>query len=344
MWPLLLLVLAIAVYFAFLRNPPAEDLTADEVAGSWNTGIARLGISPVYPASEDFYVGDLWATIRRAEDADPDQKIASAKKDNNSTWLGKSVRLDYIDLRPVMIDANHKQPVFTDTSNYTNGQASNGETLVENDKRPDPNQIALTLAAFPGVTITRQAKINSSAGWSLASFGLSAGDKRTDEIRIPVAETYGVSAGAAFNMLADWCAKKETTYRCTDDYARHVMAFSISEQILKPNFQTRIQLQLVYRVFMTREIDESNEINGVRGVDLQSNVKSAADPHTAAPVQGKPDESPPAQPSEPGLGLKTTVSLADGHAIALHQVFQRPLVFGYRAVSIDLTPVKKDAK
>ena len=55
-------------FFAFvlLVVRPFGDATENpekELATEWNVGIAQLGISPVYPPEEDFYVGDILAVV-----------------------------------------------------------------------------------------------------------------------------------------------------------------------------------------------------------------------------------------------------------------------------------------
>jgi hypothetical protein len=133
-WPILAFVLLAVIYFGVFHSAPNDEVRADDVASAWNDGIARLGILPVYPASEDFNVGDVWATIRKADDTDPNDQDTSAKRNTKSTWLGKSVRIGYIDLRPDIEEANEKKPVFPDTSNYTPGEASHGEVLLKSSR------------------------------------------------------------------------------------------------------------------------------------------------------------------------------------------------------------------
>src|ERR1700719_3917330 len=46
---------------------PSEDPNEADVAVKWNQSIAKLGILPIYPPEEDFYVGDVWGIISEAD-------------------------------------------------------------------------------------------------------------------------------------------------------------------------------------------------------------------------------------------------------------------------------------
>jgi hypothetical protein len=57
-------------YILFLVRPFSTiDLgsKSEDIASSWNASISRLGISPIFPPQEDFYVGDIWAVIVDSE-------------------------------------------------------------------------------------------------------------------------------------------------------------------------------------------------------------------------------------------------------------------------------------
>ena len=92
-WPVasgvLLTALVVAIGWPFLNTP---DPTPDDIATSWNKGIARLGLLPVFPPSEDLHVGDIWAVV--VEDA----------ADPSAPLLGKAVRVDRIGRPPLQIE------------------------------------------------------------------------------------------------------------------------------------------------------------------------------------------------------------------------------------------------
>jgi hypothetical protein len=119
------------------------------VATAWNEGIARLGILPLYPPSEDFYVGDVWAVLADAAIVDSGKQPSQIAKGGKSTLIGKSVRIAYIDLRTQMKAAKDMQPIFPDTSEVKVGETFHTENLAELSERPPNDQIALSLTAFP---------------------------------------------------------------------------------------------------------------------------------------------------------------------------------------------------
>jgi hypothetical protein len=92
-------------------------MTEKDVAAAWNEGIARLGILPVYPPGEDFYVGDVWAVIAGANVPGTNE----SKSAGQTTLLGKSVRIANIDLRKEMQAAKNQQPKFSDTTSGYKG-------------------------------------------------------------------------------------------------------------------------------------------------------------------------------------------------------------------------------
>ena len=138
----------------------------------------------------------------------------------------------------------------------------------------------------------------------------------------------------------DWCSDADTQIYCSEDYARQALAFAISDGVLhKTNgvFDTRVSLQFVYRVFMTREIDRLNAVSGGLNADLQTGAKPpVASP--AAPTDFRTSGTATSISTPSGdatqAGSRSELLMSNGVQIGLHEVFQRPLVFGYRAITI----------
>lgn len=338
--------LAVALIFLFQPFGSSPDTTAENVAAAWDEGIARLGISPLYPPAEDFYVGDVWAVIADVQTPGMDNSTAQPAQFEATTLLGKSVRIGYIDLRGEIRSAKDGQPVFPDTADYKGDDKVHQEALLEIDKPPSADKIALSLAAFPGVTITHKINTAASVGWGIGAFGLGRQNDELEQIRIPIAETYGAPVGAAFNRLDEWCAEPKTHIFCSDVYARHILAYAVSNHVLDQTngkYNLQIALQFIYRVFMTREIDHTQVVSGDLAANFQFNAKQAE--HTPAATEAKP-----AKTGEPAFSAlpesddankpasTSAVALANSTQIGLHEVFQRPLVFGYRAITVNLVP------
>jgi hypothetical protein len=337
-WRGILATLVLCFIFFFVRPFAASPrLDADDLATSWNQSIARLGISPLFPPEEDFHVGDVWAVIADGED---------------TPLLGKAVRVAHLDLRDEIYKARNRQPVFADTASFAADGRGRGQSPIESNQTID-ERIVLTLAAFPGLTITHTTRSAGSLGWSIGGLGAGRDDQSIEEIRIPVAETYGIPYADALVRLDDWCADEQTKIHCTDAFLRRVLAYSISNQVLATRngkYIFRLHLRLVTRVFLTREIEQRRVVTSARGGTAQSSAETVrrADPANAGEnktleVRNRDALDTLTQnvgSTSRGGGPSATISnfLAGGSEIEIHRVFQRPVAFGFRAVTISLTP------
>lgn len=337
-WQILTAVLVMAFVVAVVRPfEKIKDPDSEDVALAWNKSIARLGISPVFPPEEDLHVGDVWAVIAEA-------------KGSESPILGRAVRIDRLDLRDLIKNASKERPVFAETM-----QASKELPYRKQDRKevPRPEQddglITLTLAAFPGITITHRAKASGSLGSVFGGLGAARDDQQLEEIRIPTAETYGVMANDALLKLLMWCNDEHTKLRCSDKYVRNVVSYAITPKVLdvsEGQYNASLQLHLVTRVFLTREIVQRRHRIDTRGGAVQVSKETGAG-----------DTSPGANPPETGdaaldaLQKNVNTSAAtrsssgaastfrgDDTEVTINQVFQRPLVFGYRSVTLNLPP------
>jgi hypothetical protein len=303
------LLAALAIAFIMVAVRPFDDLpesAGDDVAIEWNASMSRLGIVPVFPPVEDLHVGDLWAIVTEGN--------------KDAPLLRKSVRLTHIDLRDVLQAEHVGQPVFPDTATAdVNGEAHiQPSSEVARAKPADP--ISLTLTAFPGISIRHGRYVTGSIGARLLGFRAVRDALSSEDIRIPVAETYGVNAAMAIARLTTWCKEPDTQIYCTDGFVRRVLAFSVSDQVLATSngrYVFRLQLCLVTRVFLMREIEYRNLQQG--SIDTSASA-----------------ETPPVSPSLGSLTGAGKVAQERRTDVALRQVFQRPLVFGFRSVNIAL--------
>ncbi|MGO4403956.1 hypothetical protein AB4Z10_06775 [Bosea sp. RAF48] len=321
--------IAIWQYLTFREEEP---VTAASIAASWNSSIAKLGITPVFPPEEDLHVGDVWAVI---EDADESQAI-----------LGKAVRIAHISLREdLKREANLKRPTFSRTVELENGKKIRKQSNYEVDAGDVSDKIKLSLALFPGITINKSVKASSLIDSVGLTFGLSSGRNDAEEIKIPISETYGVSAGIAAARLDIWCKDPPTQLYCRDEFLRRVMAFAVNERVLATKdgaYTAKIQLRLVNRVFMTREIEHRK----TRDFALGASARAAVPPAEAEPVGAGAASSSEARIKSLedrvsallSGGPGGTYSRADSNEFALKQLLERPVVFGFRAVSTSIVP------
>jgi hypothetical protein len=333
LWPAIGIVFAL-LFTLFVIQPfgTGGALNDDDVAAAWTTSISRLGILPVYPPSEDIHVGDLWGVVADAED---------------TLLLNKAVRLAQINLRDEVV-GDARGPMFADTAELVQGQTFRHQDT--NEVAPIGNQITLSLAAFPGIVIKHNTKTSGAAG---LGFGLFLGQRdndETEEIRIPTAETYGAPVVASLGKLTEFCADQKTSLYCTDEFARRALAYATGARVLATlngEYRARLQLSLITRTYATREIQQNRVRRDNRGGQVAVSTAPGPTGAVAAPPAATQTAAADAQPPS-GSSLpanpqgSAAVNLVRGNEaqIELRQVFKRPLVFGYRAITISLTPSK----
>jgi hypothetical protein len=345
LWVGVVVLVVVGFLFVVVRPfaRPPTDATAEDVASSWNKSIARLGMLPVYPPEEDFHVGDVWVVVAETD---------------YLPLLGQAVRLAHIDLRDEIKAARHQEPIFANTAEIPKDASYRPEPIIEASKlEASDDHIVLSLAGFPGITITRSLRATAGLAASLADAGGTRDASETEEITIPVAETYGAPASRAFAKLDTWCTASETKIYCTDEFARRVLAFAANAEVLTVKngvYTSKLQVRLVTRVFLTREIEHKRFRTDSRGVVAgasfdagkatrsplrmgaaeSSGSATSDDARPRSKIAGGDATDLPPVPSSPGGTISSAQT--DGTVIQLKQVFQRPIVFGYRAITITL--------
>jgi hypothetical protein len=325
LWPVLAIVFAALFILGVIRPFDKRDnLNPDDVAAAWIGTIGRLGIIPVFPPSEDIQVGDLWAVI-----ADADDKLL----------LNKAVRIAHIDLRD-QITADATRPVFPDTVELQPGHTFRHQDYTE-IKSTKSDQISPSIAAFPGITISHSTKASASAASGFGLFSGGRDDELVEEIRIPTAETYGAPAVDAFGKLDLFCAGENTHIYCTDEFIRRALAYVTDDRVLATDhYLARLQISLVIRTYSTREIEQKRERKDSRNGQLSATAQPSASTPASTTANGSAENggtsSAPAHIGANGVNAALNASGGDETQLALKQVFQRPVVFGFRAISIAL--------
>jgi hypothetical protein len=275
-------VLAIGIILAIVRpfEKPLSQLEAQDVAEAWTYSVNRLGLLPVYPPEEDFNVGDVWVVI-----APPSDKPSAI-----IPILGEGLRVGHIDLSTYMRRPKD-EPVFADTTEQEKEGFRHLDPVARAATDRGIDKISLTLAAFPGVTIRHSIRASGGVGGSLATLGGGRNETETEELQIPIAETYGVPSAQAFVELEKTC---DTTWRtiCTDSWARQALAFAVTDRVLNATnsegnyrYNDRLLLRIVYRVFLTREIKHKQYRAATRGAEGRSSIggSRSAPARAAAP-------------------------------------------------------------
>lgn len=332
-------MMVVVGYFIFnivRLDQEARPLTSDDVARAWNEDISRLGIIPIYPPQEDFHVGDVWAVI-----AD----------DEASPLLGRAVRIGRLDLREEIVGGEKGRPVFSDTADLAAGTTVRRQSRTEIEE-PDnaKKRISTAITAFPFITINRATNSTGAAGMSWLGLSGARDERFTVQIQIKHVETYGAPAIEAYGRLDDWCASPETKAYCDNDtVARNLLAAAVSPDVLKEEagkYAMRVQLRLVTRVFLTREIVSRRLTVDSRGAALQV----SSDPgKPTGPLPADPGKvADPQKEGQNAVARATTGNAAAGDQgrlsmlrsdetdVGINGVFNRPVVFGFRAITIKL--------
>jgi hypothetical protein len=328
-WQIATAILILA--FILIEVRPFERtaiLDSEAVASAWNESISRLGIQPAFPPDEDIYVGDIWAVIVSSE---------------NKALLNRGVRVGHIDLRSDIVSAKKGAPLFANTPKMSSDEKYRALSRLEEIKtNDDADRISLTLAAFPGITITHTHKATGALG---KIFGAGSDEQDTEEIRIPTAESYGAPARTAYRRFNEWCVQNENKEYCDSDAPiRAILAYAISPDVLNKSngqYDTEVRLQLITRVFLMREIEHRRGRNRTTNLAVAVNSSTKSDTETSP---GPGQQSANGNLSIDSSSRRATLARADSSGISLIEVFQRPLVFGFRALTAYIPPPKTEKK
>jgi hypothetical protein len=175
-----------------------------------------------------------------------------------------------------------------------------------------------------------------------------------EQINFVNVETYGAPALESYALFQEWCGKEETKSFCVnDEWVRRLLAVAVSPDVLEVDpktgdYTSQIELRLVTRVFMTREIETRRWVVDSSGAaaNVTSEGKAAvpatpptlphaAGPNGVAPANGATSAAPPATAA--GTAQFSTQWSSESE-IGLKGVFQRPLVFGFRSIRNLLKP------
>jgi len=344
----LLIAAALGLGMWTILRPPLAAPEKD-IAQAWNESIAKLGILALYPPQEDFHVGDVWAmAIRNANDETP--------------FASRAVRVGTIDLLDAIRGGLGPHPAFDDTPVAADGVGYRTLPRHVSLVAPDGAQIPVTMAAFPGLAINRT--IASGAGIDAGGWNGGADGRASlvERITIPAAATYGAPLVEVYTGYLTWCADPRYRALCTDAAVRQIMSYSHPDvlRVEEGKYLYRLQLLVISRVYLMREINHELTVTDFRGItaafghdraDAASPAPastgepatpapdgqdgSAADPTAAA---ARPENSMTANPrTRAGALLHADGSLSSAISMP-NQVFQRPLVFGYRAMAFALEP------
>lgn len=305
------LFLLTALFLIDIFKSPSEKEN-DSVAITWNRSIARLGIEPVFPPLEDIFVGDIVIHLIPADGIDI-QKIPDELK----PLIGRGITVGRANLKAI-IERNRQSPVIQQSANL-DGTTSGSDHYL----RPEVTDgLKLYVTAFPGVTVTTSTK----SGTSWIDIALGRSRIETEEINIIKPETYSISVPEAAEALMNFCSNPDTEYYCSDKYARSILSYAIDNRVNKKEngqYYLNLSVNIIRQVFLTQSIDTSRYRGDMLTADITTNSRNT-------------DTADNTQPAREPNTWKFDHTGHFSTRLTMKQEFERPIVFGFRRISINI--------
>jgi hypothetical protein len=160
--------------------------------------------------------------------------------------------------------------------------------------------------------------------------------------------------------LDGWCKASDTSYLCTEKFARSMLSFVIGSRLLpaKPTVdrspdkgtsqKATINIVMITRVFLTRELDTRRLVTSARGGALHivpaRSQPSELQPSSTTGRDNKQEDGakPTMATQESDLRNYANTSNSGGaflgqtseSSVGVRQIFPRPVAFGFRSISI----------
>jgi hypothetical protein len=312
-----------------------EEQTATDIIADWNRTISKLGIEPVFPPEEDIYVGDIFAVVTE-DRLDSSAKPAPAGSNAISTLsasnplLNRAVKIDHVDMTKILKEFYGQLPVFSATTPRPAADRDIWPQTPDSDPFIASEHKFLSLAAFPAFTIkTSNTGSGDAALPLLGRLRFSWDRKDSEELEIVFAETYGIPTVMAAAILANYCRDPFSQSACIEKNVRDHLSFLMGGKVkdLLPgtgNYRFDVQLHFVYRAYLTRAINRRSAASVAREANSERPTPPAAPVATGAAPQGQPSAAAP--------GIDASAKSRSDRESSLDRAFQRPIVFGYRAV------------
>jgi hypothetical protein len=326
---------ALAGLVVFWAASMPDERPANDIIADWNRTISRLGIEPVFPPEEDIYVGDIFAVVTEdrldtAGRTAPAGSTAVSTLSASNPLLNRAVKIDHVDMTKTLKEFYAQLPVFSATTPRPAADRDIWAQALDTDPFTASEHKFLSLAAFPAFTIKSSNAGSGDAGLPLLGRLRFAWDRKdSDELEIVFAETYGIPTVIAAAILANYCQDPFSQSACIEHNVRDHLSFLIGGKVkdLLPgsnNYRFEVQLHFVYRAYLTRAINRRSAAS----VSRTANSERATPP--AAPIAG--GAAPQGQQSTTAPGIDATGKSQSDRESSLDRAFQRPIVFGYRAV------------
>lgn len=313
----------LAIFFVVRPFEDPGEAVEKNAALAWGATIERLGMRPLYPPQEDFFVGDIYITLE-----DPGTEVGGkAIRYPSTAYKGRGVRIGHIDMR-TSIAAGNRAAKFGNASVVQSSAISPKFATSIDESGP----ISLSLVTFPGISIKRHIDTDSSF-WRFFA-GRRTGE--VEEISIPSAETYSAPVIDSLVALGNYCSDEATADFCDDAAARKILSYTLGPDvnaIHDKKYIFPISISIVGQVFLTSRLKISR-YNGDALSTKMSDDAQTDDQQSASGGSSKSEanETTKGRPSSGSARYESMYS----NRIHLDEPFARPLVFGFRAVSFAL--------
>ncbi|WP_191488085.1 hypothetical protein [Pseudomonas sp. FEN] len=315
------------------------------VAKNWSENTQQLGIQAIYPPRGNVYIGDIYMSRAMIAGVSPPPSFYSVPPQ----WY------DHIDLT-TELEAIAPTLNVTKMDAYNDGQGTAAKktwqlpelTRAGNDKRLN------SLVAFPGFTFASvsESQIGVNVTNSAVKAFLSGGRKSSYSVAysVPAAEVYGVPYMAAkakflarsstydpadMRSFSSSCEYQPVMVLITEVYSARAIDVAVSAQdgfsAQTSAAVTRLANLSTQNTATTQEI---NQVNAAPQGPEMSNKVTALKANQEAIQAEMRALTESIVPNLPGVTGSVVRSSSNG--ITLQQVFQLPVVVGYRGVNFSL--------
>ena len=316
----------------------------ERVARDWRRAMTALGISPVFPLSEDFHVGDIIAI----DELKPNEK-KSSEGNGPDSLLFRAIGIAHVSETAAALQKRYKDiPQFPPTPAKYDGTSP---VEVDGDIFSAPGSLkSLPIVGFPGITIAtasvQTAGLGILSGIRALVSGATRASSESVQIKIPEAETYGIGAEDAHRLFSQFCNEN---FSCTQAGAREALSLPADQD-------DKIDLIFITRVYLTRSIDyvygsDTAVAAAVRAaLDRSGTGRSPAAAAAPEPSQPPIGSQTPQQALESartqvtqelgglGQGGQLTGASVTSAGVVLKTQFVRPIVIGYAGITISPFP------
>lgn len=319
------------------------------VPKSWNAAIERLGITPLYPPQEDVFVGDVFLAINPSK-----QKFRDFPDDiQRDSMIGRSVKVGHLDFTEFMRrppDARY----FGDNARNTDGSLALLQPRRETDKDSlDAGKVVLSDLLFPAITLERDGTFSGVERY----LGLSASAASTEKIVLSHVQSYSADAYLSSTSLRAFCADKTTRGFCIEKSARTQLAYMIDDDILRTAktddgdtaYLFDIRIFVIYKIYLARGLQVGSGVGTTAQLFSTNGEKKPQASSIKVEALPLANSSPTSSGTPPTPGSEDKpVSTEDNQAFQISRTdkrtfwsdepFTRPLVFGYRSISMGMRP------